>query len=241
MCDISSSLETLMRPSPRFAPSWHRTPTRGTDLWQVNKEEIVGPDFETYSSGFASHALVPMIFGFLAAWWPLRHEPNVMFVHYADLKREPEASIRRVAEFLGFDVPDGQWPAIFEYTSFEWMKAHEDKFELRSVYDIPMLDSGANDPERADRGERRRRDHSTVLRDHRRDRPNHPHRPTSVGLVLPRGNGARLNSRGTNHRTSAPPTLEPRLGHIRDPGPGSLSGERGRGRPAETPQHHREG
>ena len=113
------------------------------DLWQVNKDEIVGPDFETYSLGFASHALVPMIFGFLAAWWPLRHEPNVMLVHYADLKREPEAYIRRVAEFLGFDVPDRQWPEIFEYTSFVWMKAHEDKFELRSVSDIPILDPGA--------------------------------------------------------------------------------------------------
>ena len=115
--------------------AWYR-------LWQVNKEEIVGPDFETYSSGFASHALAPMIFGFLAAWWPLRREPNVMFVHYADLKREPEASIRRVAEFLGFDVADGRWPAILEYTSFAWMKAHEDKFELRSVCDTPILDAG---------------------------------------------------------------------------------------------------
>ena len=113
------------------------------DLWQVNKEEIVGPDFETFISGFATHAFVPMIFGFLAAWWPLRHEPNVMLVHYTDLKREPEASIRRIGEFVGFDVPDGYWPAILEYTSFPWMKAHEDKFELRNVADIPVLDPGA--------------------------------------------------------------------------------------------------
>ena len=61
-----------------------------------------------------SHALVPRIFGFLAEWWPMRNEPNVMFVHYADLVREPEPSIRRIAEFLGFAVADDRWPNIFE-------------------------------------------------------------------------------------------------------------------------------
>ena len=113
------------------------------DLWQVPKEPLIGPDFEAFFAGIGSHAIAPMIFGLLAAWWPLRNEPNVMLVHYADLKREPEVCIRRIAEFLGFDVLDAQWPAILEYTSFRWMKAHEDKFELRSLSDIPILDPGA--------------------------------------------------------------------------------------------------
>ncbi len=34
--------------------------------------------------------------------------------HYSDLKREPEASIRRIAQFLDFDVPDESWPAILD-------------------------------------------------------------------------------------------------------------------------------
>ncbi len=113
------------------------------DLWQVDKNEILGPDLEAFIAGFASHVFVPMIFGFAAAWWPLRNQPNVMLVHYSDLKREPDTSIRRIADFLGFEVPDASWPAILEYTSFAWMKAHEDKFELRTIADIPILDSGA--------------------------------------------------------------------------------------------------
>lgn len=113
------------------------------DLWQVPREGIVGPDFEGFFAEIGSHALVPMIFGFLAAWWPLRHEPNVLLVHYADLKREPEANIRRIADFVGFEVSDASWPAILEYTSFAWMKANEGKFELSSVSEIPILDSGA--------------------------------------------------------------------------------------------------
>jgi aryl sulfotransferase len=113
------------------------------DLWQVDKTQIVGSDFDAFIAGAATHAFVPKIFGFVAAWWPLRNEPNVMLVHYADLKRAPDASIRAIADFLGFDVPDTNWPAILEYTSFAWMKEHEDKFELRTIADIPILDSGA--------------------------------------------------------------------------------------------------
>ena len=113
------------------------------DLWEVPKEAIVAPDFDTYFAGMGSHMLLPMVFGFIAAWWPLRNEPNVLFVHYADLKHDPDASIHRIADFLGFEVSDAQWPAILEYTSFGWMKAHEDKFELRSVSDTPILDPGA--------------------------------------------------------------------------------------------------
>ena len=113
------------------------------DLWQVPREGIIGADFDEFFAGIGSHALVPMIFGFLAAWWPLRHEANVLLVHYADLKRDPEANIRRIADFVGFEVSDADWPAVFEYTSFAWMKAHEDKFELSSVAEFPILDSGA--------------------------------------------------------------------------------------------------
>ena len=113
------------------------------DLWQAPREAVIGANFDAFFAGLGTHAFVPMIFGFVAAWWPLRHEPNVMLVHYADLKREPETRIRAIAEFVGFDVPEASWPAILEYTSFPWMKAHEDKFELRSVSDVPILDPGA--------------------------------------------------------------------------------------------------
>ena len=113
------------------------------DLWDVPATVSSGRTSRPSSPASGATCMMPMIFGFLAAWWPLRHEPNVMLLHYADMKRDHEGSVRRIAEFLGFDVPDEQWPAILEYTSFSWMKAHEDKFELRTVADIPILDPGA--------------------------------------------------------------------------------------------------
>lgn len=112
------------------------------DLWQVPKEAIVGPDLASFVAGTGG-MVVGMIFGFVAAWWPLRHNANVLLVHFSDLKRDHEGSVRRIGEFLDFEVTDAQWPAILEYTSFAWMKAHEDKFELRSVSDVQILDPGA--------------------------------------------------------------------------------------------------
>jgi aryl sulfotransferase len=58
-----------------------------------------------------------MIFGFAAAWWPLRHDQNVMLVHYADLKHHPDQTILQIANLLGLEVSSEQWPAILEYTS----------------------------------------------------------------------------------------------------------------------------
>ena len=112
------------------------------DLWGIDPGDIIGPDFPSFFAGMGSHGLTPKIFGFVAGWWPLRHQPNVLFVHYADLVAEPEPSIRQIADFLGFEVTEGRWPAILDYTSFAWMKEHEDKFELRSVSDVPPISPG---------------------------------------------------------------------------------------------------
>ena len=112
------------------------------DRWQIPKDALVPPDLDTLVNEMGD-MLAGGIFGFVAEWWPLRHQPNVLLVHFADLKRDLEGSVRRVADFLRFDVSDAQWAAVLEYTSFAWMKEHEDKFELRSLSDVHILDPGA--------------------------------------------------------------------------------------------------
>ncbi len=114
------------------------------DLWQMPREALCRPDFPSfYSDVIDSHGMQGMFFGFLAAWWPLRGESNVLFMHYSDMKRDHEASIRKIAEFLGVEPTAEQWPAILEYTSFPWMKRHEEKFELNSAGSITPLKHGA--------------------------------------------------------------------------------------------------
>ena len=47
---------------------------RGFDLWGVDRDALIGPDFDSYVAGLGTHALAPMLFGFTAAWWQLCHE-----------------------------------------------------------------------------------------------------------------------------------------------------------------------
>ncbi len=114
------------------------------ELWQVSKEETCCQDFPSfYKDVIDARGMQGMFFGFLAAWWPLRDAPNVLFLHYSDMKLDHEAAIRKVAAFLGIEPGPDRWPAILEYTSFPWMKRHEDRFEARTVGKVPPLKSGA--------------------------------------------------------------------------------------------------
>jgi aryl sulfotransferase len=61
------------------------------------------------------------------SWWAIRNLPNVMFVHYADLKRDMSDQMHRMAKFLDISVDPAKWPRILEYCSFEWMKANATK------------------------------------------------------------------------------------------------------------------
>lgn len=60
-------------------------------------------------------------------WWAIRELPNVHLVHFANLKRDLPGEMRRMAEFLEIPVEEGDWPAILEYCSFDWMKVNATK------------------------------------------------------------------------------------------------------------------
>jgi aryl sulfotransferase len=64
---------------------------------------------------------------YLASWWPRRDEPNVLFVHYNDLKADLDGEMRRIASFLGIDIAVEQWPAVVQRCTFEAMKARPEE------------------------------------------------------------------------------------------------------------------
>jgi hypothetical protein len=113
------------------------------DHWQMPRNAMTRPTFVAfYRDVLANTPIASTLFDFVASWWPLRHEPNVRIVHFSELKREPERTIRALAEFLGFAPSRDEWPRILEYCSFDWMKRSQDKFELQHVIGFPVLDSG---------------------------------------------------------------------------------------------------
>ena len=58
------------------------------------------------------------------SWWAVRDLPNVTMLHFADLKRDMEGEIRRIADFL--EIYPKNWDLIFEHCSFNYMKANAD-------------------------------------------------------------------------------------------------------------------
>jgi len=60
----------------------------------------------------------------IKTWWSIRNLPNVMFLHFNDLKRDMEGEMRKMAKFLAIDVPADKWPDIVEHCTFDYMKVH---------------------------------------------------------------------------------------------------------------------
>jgi len=58
----------------------------------------------------------------LASWWPLRGEPNVVLVHYNDLKADLPGEMRRLAERLDIDVAEADWPEVVERCRIDRMR-----------------------------------------------------------------------------------------------------------------------
>lgn len=61
------------------------------------------------------------------SWWAVRDLPNVLLLHYTDLKRDPEGRIRRIARFLEIELDEAVWPRVLEHCSFDYMKRHADE------------------------------------------------------------------------------------------------------------------
>jgi aryl sulfotransferase len=61
------------------------------------------------------------------SWWQLRHLPNVMLVHFEDLKRDLAGEVRRIAAHLAIDVDETAMAKVVEHSTFEWMKQHAEK------------------------------------------------------------------------------------------------------------------
>ncbi len=68
------------------------------------------------------------------SFWTWRHLPNVLLVHYNDLKADLQAEMRRIAAFTGFDIADQDWPHLVHAATFETMSADADRLIPEATY-----------------------------------------------------------------------------------------------------------
>jgi aryl sulfotransferase len=60
----------------------------------------------------------------IRSWWEIRELPNVLLLHFEQLKKDLPGEIRRVADFLGVKIDETRWPDMLQHCSFDYMKAN---------------------------------------------------------------------------------------------------------------------
>lgn len=75
---------------------------------------------------------------FLLSWWPRRHEADVLFVFFEDMKHDLGRTIVEVAGFIGCPLDDELKDIVMRQSSIGFMKAHQHQFNdhlLRTARD----------------------------------------------------------------------------------------------------------
>jgi hypothetical protein len=67
----------------------------------------------------------------VSGWWNwAATRPNVLFVHYEEMTRDFAGTLRRLETFLGCNLTEGERRLVTDKSSFQYMKAHEELFEM---------------------------------------------------------------------------------------------------------------
>jgi aryl sulfotransferase len=107
---------SLFNDADRPGPEFPRCPETPRELWPhwIRKGWF---DWEPDGWPFWSHH------HHLATWWEVRDLPNILFVHYNDLKADPLTEIQRIAAFCDVEVAEDMWPAILKIVGLQAMRA----------------------------------------------------------------------------------------------------------------------
>ncbi len=102
--------ETIARPYPRVPPDVR-------DFFSAWMTEGEG-------ARLADDMPAARYFDIERSFWRDRHLPNVLLVHYNDLKADLDGEMRRISDFLDIPVDETLWPLLVEAARFETMRAN---------------------------------------------------------------------------------------------------------------------
>jgi aryl sulfotransferase len=91
----------------------------------------------------------PSFWDNVQSWWDVRHLPNVLLLHFAEMKADTAGTVRRIAEFLDVALDDELLDRVLRYSSFDHMKALAAKQEfLNFIFSgggASFINKGTND------------------------------------------------------------------------------------------------
>ena len=77
---------------------------------------------------FVTEQMPGFYFGHGKAWWSVRHEPNVLLLRYADLKKDSRSVIQQVATFLDIPLTDDTLDVVVEKSSHGYMQKRSSRY-----------------------------------------------------------------------------------------------------------------
>lgn len=101
---------------PKFGDAFEAVPKNAADHFS---DWLDGPEDDLGDPGASFFALEN-------SFWSARRDPDVLLVHYADLKADLEGEMRRIAAFLDIEIADDLWPRLVEAAGFDAMKRSAD-------------------------------------------------------------------------------------------------------------------
>jgi hypothetical protein len=100
-----------------------------------NSSGDVDVDAETrLSELLPGGTLYALYFSYVKEWWPLRNEPNVLLLHYADAKKDLKGTVSKLASFYDVDLSATELDSVTDMCSFEHMKRNTELFS----YELPL-------------------------------------------------------------------------------------------------------
>lgn len=105
-------MDEISLADPKFGtplPRVEADPAKHFHDWVAGSEDHLGDE----SGGF---------FHMENSYWAERDNPNVLLVHYADMKKDLGGEMRRIAKFLDIEIDEALWPSLIEAASFDSMK-----------------------------------------------------------------------------------------------------------------------
>ena len=84
--------------------------------------------------------LYDMYLGYVKEWWRHRNDPNVLLLHYTDMKNDLIGSVRKLAMFSGVTLTSQEEERILQKVNFESMKKLEGGFDVK-IYGNPDVEA----------------------------------------------------------------------------------------------------
>ena len=69
------------------------------------------------------------------SFWKHRDLPNILLVHYADMKADLEGEMRRIADFLQLEIAESAWPELVLGAQFDTMRQEAQSSGMEMVFE----------------------------------------------------------------------------------------------------------